>query len=174
MTELLDQLGQLAKERADSLHRTSKALAGEAEGFLFFAKYSCDSVRFLAAIWDAVDLRIRRGGVPAKGLIQECDLLLHVGAALRQHLQLIIDVWLERKIPGDAAHPIYHEVRETTRILDSLVQLIRETRARAAASPRISADPEVLKKRIQQADEGGEWLKLTDVVAEIRHGDWPK
>jgi hypothetical protein len=37
MVEVLDQLAVLTKERADSLQRTSRALAGEAEGLMIVA-----------------------------------------------------------------------------------------------------------------------------------------
>jgi hypothetical protein len=170
MVEVLDKLGQLAKERADSVQRTSEALAGDAEGLLVVAKDSCNFVRLLAVIWDVMKLRLLQRGVPAKLLLQECDLLLNLSAGAGQHLALIDKVWQERVFPSDVAQPIYNEVQEARALLDSLVPVVRDTRERAATPPRISADPDELKQRIRQLDEGGEWVKLSDAVSQMRQG----
>jgi len=168
MVEVVDQLGTLAKERANSLQRTSEALAGAEEGLLVIASDSCHFVKFLRVIWAVLQVRVRKGGVPAKRLLQECDLLLEIGAGLAQHLFLINKVWQERKLAGELAQSIYQEVQETRGILESLVHTVRQTREQAAAPPRISATPEMLKQRIRQVDEEGEWLKLTDAVSQLR------
>jgi hypothetical protein len=168
MVEVLDQLGQLAKERANSLQRTSGALAGDAEGLLVVAKDACQFAQFLAVIWSVMQMRFRKGGVPAKRLLDECDLLLEMGTGTEQHLFLINKVWQERGLTGELAQSIYNEIQETRRGLDLLVRAVREARAQAAAPPRLSATPEMLKQRIRQADEAGEWVKLTDAVSQMR------
>src|SRR5437016_8809579 len=107
MVEVLDKLGQLAKERADSVQRTSEALAGDPEGLLVVAKDSCNLVRLLAVIWDVLRLRLPQRGVPAKLLLQECDLLLNLSAGAGQHLALIDKVWQERVFPSEITQSIY-------------------------------------------------------------------
>lgn len=170
MVEALDQLSQLAKERAESLERSSVAFAGEAEGLLLMASDSANFARFLSVVWAVLQMRLRKGGVPAKRVVQECDMLLEVMAGLRNRLSLISKVWQERQLPTDVAEPLYREVQEARILLDSVDKHIRGTRDHAATPPRVSADPDQLKQRIRQADEGAEWLKLADVVARMRQG----
>lgn len=168
MVEVLDQLDQVAKERANSLQRASEVLAGDAEGLLVIAKDSCQFAQFLAVIWSVLQLRFRKGGVAVKRLLDECDLLLEMAAGTAQRLFLIDKVWQERKLTGELAEAIHTEVQETREALDSLIRTVRETRERAAAPPRISATPEMLRQRIGQVDEAGEWVKLTDAVSRMR------
>ena len=173
MVDVLDQLGELAKERADSLQRSSKALAGQAEGLLVVAKDSCNFVRLLSVIWTVMKLRLQRG-LPAKLLVQECGLLLDLGAGAGKQLALIDGVWQERGLPSEVARPIHDDVEAARASLDALVQDVRKIRELAAAPPRISADPTEMKQRIRQADEAGEWVKLSDVVSQMRPAGAPK
>ena len=173
MVELLDQLGRLAKERADSLQRASRALAGEDEGLLFVANDSCNFVKLLSVIWTAVKSCLLRHGVPAKFLLQECDLLLDLSAAVGQHLALIDKVWQERRLPDEVAQPVYKEVQEARAVLDALVPVVLKTREWAATPPRIAPDLDELKQRIRNADEAGEWVKLAGAVSRMRQGGSP-
>ena len=174
MVEVLDQLGELAKERAGSLERLSKALAGHAEGLLIVGEDSCNFVRFLSVLWAVVQLRFRRGGVPGKRLLQECDLFLNLSAGVGRQLALIDKVWQERGLPSEVAQPIYNEIEAARVTLDSLVQEVRKVQELAAAPPRIAADPDQLKQRIREADEGGAWVRLSDVVSQMRQHGSPK
>jgi hypothetical protein len=173
MVEILDQLGEFAKERASSLERTSKALAGQAEGLLVVAEDSCNFVRFLCVIWAVVQLRFRKGGVPSKRLLQECDLLLNLGAGVGKQLALIDKVWRERGLPSEVAEPIFKEVEAAGVSLDSLLQEVHKVRELAATPPRLAADPDKLKQRIREADERGEWVKLSDMVSQMRQRGSP-
>jgi hypothetical protein len=174
MVEVLDKLGQLAKERADLLNRTSKALEGQAEGLVVVVKEGGHFVAFLYLIWNVMHVRFRKGGVPAKRLLQECDLLLTLADGVRQQLAGVNKVLQERVYPSEVAQPIYKEIQTTELSLDSLVREIRYIRERAATPPRVGADPEQLKQRIRQADEGKEWLKLADVVSRMQQDGSPK
>src|SRR5262249_37580930 len=153
---------------------TSKALAGQTEGLLIVAKDSCHFVGFLSVIWAVVQWRFRQGGVPGKRLLQECDLLLNLSAGVGKQLALIDKVWQERGLPREVAHPIYKEVEAARVSLDALVQEVHKVRERAATPPRIAVDPEKLKQRIREADEGREWVKLSDIVSQMRQGSSAK
>jgi hypothetical protein len=174
MVEVLDKLGQLAKERADLFNRTSKALEGQAEGLVVVVKEGGHFVAFLHLIWNVMHVRFRNGGVPARRLLQECDLLLTLSAGVRQQLAGVNKLLQERVYPGEVVQPIYQEIQTTELSLDSLVREVRDVRERAATPPRVSADPAELKQRIRQADEGKEWLKLADVVSRLRQDGPPK
>jgi hypothetical protein len=175
MVEVLDQLKR-AKEQAESLQRTSEALAGEGEGLLFVAHDACNFVRLLCVIWAIMQVRFRNGGVPAKRLLQECDLLLDLGDGIGERLVLIDKLWQEQRLPteSDMMARLYKDIQENRELLASLLQGVRQTRERAAVLPRISADPVELNQRCRQADEGEQWVKLADVVSRMRQSGSPK
>ena len=165
MTEVLERL---ARERADSLQRASGGLTGEAEGFLIFSRETCSYLALLSLIWEVMMLRLHRGGVPAKLLVQECDLLLGFLDGPENFLHHIARVWHERSLPDELAKPIYAEVQSARERLNSLAESVRGTRELFAKAPRLVADPEELKHRVKQADEGQHWVPLRDVIAQLR------
>lgn len=170
MPELLDGLEQLARERSDSLQRATHELTGEPEGFLIVTREICKFVDLLCDFWDVMEMRFGNGGVPAKRLVYLCDRLLGMGEVPVHYLALVIKVWHERSLPARMAQPTYDYVQSSQERLNALLGKIRKTREWAAAPNRISADPEKLKQRISQADEGGEWMRIADVVSRIRQG----
>jgi hypothetical protein len=174
MVEVLDELGKLAKERAESLQRTAEVLEGEPDGFVFVAKDLCNFVRFLDLIWSVMQQRFRQGGVPAKRLLQECDLLLELNTGTGQRLELINKSWQERALPGKGGQPLHDEVQIARKMLDSLFKVVHETREWAATPLRITADPDALKRRMSEADEGKAWENLSDVVLRMRQGSSPR
>jgi hypothetical protein len=151
MVEVLDKLEQLAKEQ-DSIPWTADAQANEPEELLVIATF----VSFLQRIWGVMQSRFRKGGVPAKRLLQECDLLIQLSTGMGQRLALVNKV-----SPAE-------QVQAVSVLLDSLVRDVNKVRERAATPPRTATDPEELKRRVKQADEGGEWVKLSDVVSRMR------
>jgi hypothetical protein len=173
MPELLEGLEQLARERGNSLERASQELAGEPEGFLVVARETCKFIGLLSDFWAVTGVRLRKGGVPAKRLLQVCDMLLGLGEARAKELSLVVNVWPERDLPAEMAGPIYADVQAARERLDALLEDVRKTRAWAAARPRIAADPEELKRRIRQADEKGEWVSLTDAGSQTQQGGPP-
>jgi hypothetical protein len=174
MPELLEGLAQLARERGHSLQRASRELTGEPEGFLIVTREVCKFVGLLSDIWATQRGRLGRGGVPAKRLLQECDLLLDVGQAPAHYLGLAVKVWHERGLPAELADPVLADVEAARGQLSALLDEVRKAREQAAAPPRISADPEGLARRIQQADEGREWVRLADAVSGMWKGGPPQ
>jgi len=108
-----------------------------------------------------MQLRFRKGGVPGKRLLHECDLLIQLSTGAGQRLALVNKEWPARALPIEVAQPIYNEVQAARGLLDSLVRDVHKVREWAATPPRMSADPEDLKQRIKQADEGETWIKLS-------------
>ena len=170
MVEVLDNLERIVKERADSIRKTSEALAGDAEGLLLVAKDSCNLVGFLQLIWRIMQERLRKGGTPAKRLRQECDLIISLSEEERQRFTLLEKKLSQGHLTSELAQPIYDEVQAAIGLLESLVHDASNARERAAAIPHVSADPEELKRRIKQADENQEWAKFADVFARGRQG----
>jgi hypothetical protein len=164
MTEVLEQL----REQANSIERASGVLTGETEAFLAFADQNALFVAHFATIWQVMMHRFSTGGVPAKRFIDECDVLLTLLVAPARFLEQIAQVWRERNLPQEVAEPIHAKVKSARSQLESLRQRIGEIIARVATPPRVSADPEELKRCIKQADEGHEWLPLRDAIATMR------
>ena len=165
MTEVLEKM---ARDRADYLKNASGRLTGEAAGFLAFAQENCNFVRLLSLIWQVELLRLQKGGVPAKLLLNECDLLLTLIAAPEHFLRLIARVWQERCLPEEIAQPIHADVVASRSSLESLFQQVQRLRAAAATPAQISVDAEQLKQRVQKADEENEWMPLREAVARMR------
>jgi hypothetical protein len=174
MPELLEGLEQLARERDDSLQRASKELIKEPEGFLIAVRETCKLVETLSDFWDVMGLMLRRGGVSAKRLLRACDMLVQMSDYYSDFLGRAVEEWPERNLPGERVETIYADTLSARKRLDALMEDVRKTRERAAMPPRISADPEELKQRIKQADEGGKWMNLTDAVSQIRQGGPPR
>jgi hypothetical protein len=174
MPELLEGLEQLARERSDSIQRASRELSGEPEGFLIVTREMCKFVDLLSDFWDVMEMRCRSGGVPAKRLVHQCDWLLGMGEVPARYLSLIVKVWHERSLPAEMASPTYEYVQSSQERLKTLMAKVRKTREWAAAPPRLSADPEHLKQRISQADEGGAWVRMGEAVSRMRQGGPPK
>jgi hypothetical protein len=170
MPELLEGLEQLARERSDSLQRASRELTGEPEGFLIVTREVCKLVDLLTDFWDVMGMRFQNGGVAAKRLVYLCDRLLRLGEVPAHYLALVIKEWHERSLPARMAAPTYDYVHSSREHLNALMEKVHKIREWAAAPPRISADPEKLKQRISQADEKGEWVKITDAVSRMRQG----
>ena len=173
MPELLAGLEQLARERSDSLQRASRELAGEPEGFSIITRELCKFVELLSDFWHVMEARCRNGGVPAKRLVHQCDWLLGVGEVSARHLALVVKVWHERSLPASSAQPTYESVRSSQDRLNALMGKVRKTREWAVAPSRIAADLEEVKKRIVQADEGREWMRIADVVSRMRQESPP-
>src|SRR5260370_19154983 len=170
MVEVLGRLEQLAKKEQDTIQWTSDALAGEPERLLFVASQTCSFVKLLQLLWGVIKMRFRNGGVHAKWLVQECDLLINHNADVEQRLAVISRDWPERGLSNEVGQPIYNDVQAARRALDSLARDVSKVRERAATPPRVSADPEELKRRTKQADDQGEWVKLADAVSRLRQG----
>jgi hypothetical protein len=170
MPELLEGLEQLARERGDSLQRASKELTGEPEGFLIVTREVCKFVDLLADFWDVMEMRFQNGGVPARRLLHQCDRLLSLAEAPAHYLALVIKVWQERNLPPRMAQPTYDYAQSSQERLNALLGKIRKARDWAAVPPRIDADPEQLKQRVRQADEGREWVRIADAVSRLRQG----
>jgi hypothetical protein len=168
MTEVLKGVERVARERVESLQRESGALAGEAEGFLLFAHENCQLVRLLSFVWTVMIYRLQQGGAPAQFLLEECKLLLTLACVPEGFLSHIARVWHQRTLPEELANPIYAEVKSARQRLDALVREIRNAQERVSTIPKVSANPEDLKQRINQADERQEWLPLRDVVTKMR------
>lgn len=174
MPELLAGLEQLARERSDSLQRASRELAGEPEGFLIVTRELCNFVELLTDFWDVMVARCCNGGVPAKRLIHQCEWLLKVGEVSARHLALVVKVWHERSLPTSSAQTTYDSVRSSQDRLNALMGKVRKTRQWAGTPPRVAAEPEEVKKRIVQADEGREWMRIADVVSRMRQEGPPE
>jgi len=165
MSEVLERV---ARERVAFLQREATALAGDTEGFLIFARENCSFVDFLSFVWKVMIHRLGCGGAPAKLFLEECDLLLTLVSVPEQFLSQIARVWHQRALPEELAEPIYAEVQSAQHRLDDLSRDIRNSQQRVAKPPKVSADPEDLKRRINQADERQEWLPLRDVITRMR------
>jgi hypothetical protein len=170
MPELLEGLEQLTCERGNSLQRASRELTAEPEGFLLVAREACKFVELLCDFWTVIGLRLRKGGVPAKRLLQVADGLVKMGDFYTDYLGRVVEEWPERNLPVEWAEATYAEVQSARQRLNALMEDVRKTRGRAAAPSRISADPAELKRRIKQTDEKGEWVCLTDAGSRIGQG----
>src|SRR5260370_35466908 len=120
MVEVLGRLEQLAKKEQDTIQWTSDALAGEPERLLFVASQTCSFVKLLQLIWGVIQMRFRNGGVPAKWLLQECDLLINLNADVEQRLAVIHRDWPERGLSNEVAPPFYNERKGSKRAVDSI------------------------------------------------------
>jgi hypothetical protein len=174
MPELLEGLEQLTCERANSLQRASRELTAEPEGFLLVAREACKFVELLSDFWTVMGLRLRKGGVPAKRLLQASDSLIEMGAYYADYLGRVVEEWPARNLPAEMAGATYAEVQTARKRLNALVEEVRKTRGLAAAPSRISADAEELKRRIKQADEKGEWVRLADAGSRPGQAGQPK
>ena len=164
---MTQDIRRVARERIASLERESSALTGEAEGFLLFAHENCGIVDFLSFLWSVWLYDLRVGGAPAKLFLEECDLILSLARAPEGFLNDISKVWQQRPLPKEFADPIYADVKSARERLGGLVGDVRAARERAAKRSEVSADPEELKRRVQQADERQEWLLLGDVITQM-------
>ena len=167
---MVQELEKLAVERADIFQRTSVLLAGEEQGLALVANDSRNLVRFLSFMWNAVQGRLCNGGAPAKQILQECDLLISLSTQMRHRLAALANELPETEQSVRSAQPANTEIQAVINMLDSLIREVSKVREQAAIHPRLSADPEELKRRVQQGDEKGEWLKLSEVVAGMRQG----
>ncbi len=163
----------LAHERVETLRREAESVANEPHRFLFFVCDALGFVRFLCVIWDVMMLRFRQGGAPAKQVLDECDLLVTLIAASERHLGLIQQEWHKKDLAAEFGKPMFAEVETAVTRLDALAKDVSKIRAWAADSPPISADPDELKRRVTQADEGNEWLGLREVIQQARRGNGP-
>jgi hypothetical protein len=161
MPELLEGLEELARQRGSSLERASRELTEEPEGFLIVAREACGFVELLSYFWEVIKRRLRKGGVPAKELLQRCDTLLKMHDPPAEYLSRVIAAWHEKTLPPEMAEETYADVLSARERLDALTEDVRKARAGAAAPPRISADLEEVKRRIKQTDDGGGWVNLS-------------
>jgi hypothetical protein len=164
MTEVLEQ----ARQQVEFIQRSSGALTGETEGFLFFVHRNCKFVEHLELIWTVMIHRLGCGGAPAKLFTQECDLLLDLMKAPDHYLSQIDRVWHQRTLPKELAEPIYAQVQEARNRLASLARSVREVREQVPRTQPVSVSPEDLKQQITQTDEQQEWRPLRDVVTQMR------
>src|SRR5437660_1277964 len=67
MPELLEELERLAREGEDP------------EGLRIAAQATCKHIDILSHYWDALQRRLRAGGLPAKLFLSDCDKLLGRG-----------------------------------------------------------------------------------------------
>jgi hypothetical protein len=156
------------RERAASLQRASEALTGEPEEFLALALDNCNHFALLSVTWEVIMRRFHQGGLPAKLLVSQCDLLLYLVADLANNLKLVVQQWQVRQDLDQIAREIHTALPSVQARLAGLDQDVRKVRDWAATPPRISADAEVLKRRILQADERKEWVRLADVIPQMR------
>jgi hypothetical protein len=171
--EMAEILERIARERVASVERESSALTGEVEGFLLFAHENCSLVAFLSFLWKIWLHDLRVGGIPTKLFVQECDLLLALTRAPEGFLDAISNVWHQRPLPKELAEPVRSSVESARDQLQKLVRDVRVARERVAKPAQVSADPQELKQRVQQADERQEWLPLRDVISQMRHNHSP-
>jgi hypothetical protein len=167
-TEVLGRIGRVARERVDSLQRESTALPGDTEGFLIFARENCSFVLLLLLIWQVLKERLRVGGIPANVFVQECDLFLNLAGPSESFLTGMVKDWNKRELPEEIAAPLFSEVQMARSLLVSLAQKARHLREEVSKPSRVSVDPEQLKRRVKQADEGQEWLALRHVLGPTR------
>ncbi len=163
----------LAHERVETLRREAESVANEPHRFLFFVCDTLGFVRFLGVIWDVIMLRFRQGGAPAKQVLDECDLILTFLAASERHLGLIQQEWHKKDLSGEFGKTMFAEVESAVTRLDELAREVRTIRAWAADSPRVTADPDELKRQVVQADERNEWVGLREVIQQARRGNGP-
>ena len=94
-------------------------------------------------------------------------------AVSERHLGLIQQEWHKKDLSAEFGKPMCAEVESAVTRLDELAGEVRKIRAWAADSPRITADPDELKRRVAKADEGNEWVGLRDVIQQARRGNGP-
>ncbi len=163
--EHLDELKQMAREFLP--REFPQAPFANTREMVRVLNLSSDFVRLLMLIWSLEQARLRGGGVAAELFVQDCDLLLALAADAKDALARNEDA-LARGLPGDMAQPMVTEVQEATQRLDALIEHVSKARDWAARPQRVAPDLGELKKRTRQAEEGKEWIKLTDAVLGMR------
>lgn len=162
---MVEALERFAKEQTDALQRASATLTGETEGFLAFALHTCQQADLLDFLWQAMLRRLGTGGVPARLVVSECDLLLDLVEVPKAFLEQANKVWKERRLPDDLAGPILTKVETARQQLASLTDAVHKCRARFVIPPRISPSLEEVEQRVQRADEDRTWVPLRDVAS---------
>ena len=93
-----------------------------------------------------------------------------MGDAPASFLDKFLEKW--RKLPAapEDAASVCHEMEAVREQLGALMKAIRTARERAVASNGVSADPEELLRRIQEADHGGGWVTRPAQASRLRKG----
>jgi hypothetical protein len=155
-----DGLEQKAREQGELLRSGREKLSSDPESLAALIFQGIGVVNFLTFAWKLRVLGLRKGGAPAKGLLDQCDALLAVSSEPTTFLTEIARGHRLAEFPTDAADSIRADVTAAFQQLDSLVREIQQVRAWAASAFRISTDPEEIKRRVALADQKNEWITL--------------
>jgi hypothetical protein len=161
-----ESMPELLLEGLEQLTRDSD----DPETLLIVARATGKFVGILSHYWDALRRRLQAGGFPAKLFSSECDKLLGMGDVPANFLDNFLEKGRKLSAASEDAASVYQEAQAAREQLDALMKAIRTARERTVASSGVSADPEELLRRIQEADDTGEWVTRPGQASRLRNG----
>ena len=146
-------LDQLTAEWGESLKKASLNPPKDFAEAKLVATFVVGFVQTLASFWRLTEKAARRGGLPGKTALRQCDVLLRAGATPDEAFRRIEEyaATVPAVDPAELAS-LRELVAAGRKELDQLRRQIDNVRSLLTEPPRISIRPEDLKRLTDQAD----------------------